>query len=283
MRNTIFVLVIWICLAQIVNLALAADIALIIDDMGNKTQDAQAFELPSEVTFSILPHKTLSQPYSLRAEQQQREVMLHIPMESLGGKRLGPGGITSDMGPSLITQLLSQALLTVPNAVGVNNHMGSKLTQLTLPMSVTMEFLHKRGLYFVDSRTTRYSKAENIAKQKGVLSTKRNVFLDHVADYEHIDAQFKRLIYLAKKYGQAVGIGHPYPQSMQYLKAHLPTLAAQGIRLVPLSDLLHEQQRLAKLSSHSVVITDVESILPKNTGVQIKYTEINSAQHVAPD
>jgi polysaccharide deacetylase 2 family uncharacterized protein YibQ len=282
-RNTIFIVLLWICLTPLVNPALAADIALIIDDIGNKRQDAQAFELPSEVTFSILPHKPLSQLYSLRAEQQQREVMLHIPMESLNGNRLGPGGITSDMRPSLITQLLSEALLTVPNAVGVNNHMGSKLTQLTLPMSVTMEFLYKRGLYFVDSRTTRFSKAESIAKQKGVLSTKRNVFLDHVADYEHIDAQFKRLIRLAKKHGQALGIGHPYPQSMQYLKAHLPTLASQGIRLVPLSYLLHEQQRLARLATRPVGLKDVEISLPKNTATGAKYVEINSAQHVAPD
>jgi polysaccharide deacetylase 2 family uncharacterized protein YibQ len=268
---------------QIASPAQAANIALIIDDIGNKRQDAQAFELPSEVTFSILPHKPLSQVYSLRAEQQQREVMLHIPMESLHGNRLGPGGITSDMVPSLITHLLSEALLTVPNAVGVNNHMGSRLTQLTLPMSVTMEFLHERGLYFVDSRTTRFSKAENIAKQKGVLSTKRNVFLDHIADYEHIDAQFKRLIHLAKKYGQAVGIGHPYPQSMQYLKAHLPTLASQGIRLVPLSDLLNEQQRLARLSTHSAGLTKAKNTLPKNTAVQAKQAEMNVTQNITLD
>jgi polysaccharide deacetylase 2 family uncharacterized protein YibQ len=226
----------------------AANIALIIDDIGNKRQDAQAFELPSEVTFSILPHKPLSTPFSLRAEQQQREVMLHIPMESLTGRAMGPGGISSDMYPNTIKQSLIDALLTVPNAMGVNNHMGSKLTQLTLPMSVTMEFLQKRGLYFVDSRTTRFSKAEFIAKQKGVLSTKRNVFLDHVVSHEHIDKQFQRLLRLAKKHGQAVGIGHPYPQSMQYLRENLPKLASQGIRLVPLSDLLHEQQRLANLS-----------------------------------
>ena len=283
MQKTIFILVIWIFLTQLTNPAVAADIAIIIDDIGNKRLDAQAFELPSEVTFSILPHKPLSKPFSLRADLQQREVMLHIPMESLRGDQLGPGGITADMGPSLITQSLAEALLTVPNAVGVNNHMGSKLTQLTIPMAVTMEYLHKRGLYFVDSRTTRFSKAEKIAKQKGVLSIKRNVFLDHVADYENIDAQFKRLIRLAKKYGQAVGIGHPYPQSMQYLKANLPTLAAQGIRLVPLSDLLHEQRRQAKLSAQSELLNDVDSGLTNNTAVQVKQAATNSAPQVTLD
>ncbi|MFT4993325.1 MAG: polysaccharide deacetylase 2 family uncharacterized protein YibQ [Paraglaciecola sp.] len=237
-----------LCFALASTWTLAANIALIIDDIGNKRQDAQAFALPGEVTFSILPHKPLSKRFSLRAEQQQREVMLHIPMESLTGKALGPGGLTADMYPATIKQFLTAALLTVPNAMGVNNHMGSKLTQLTLPMSVTMDFLQQRGLYFVDSRTTRFSKAELIAKQKGVLSTRRNVFLDHVVSHEHIDKQFQRLLRLAKKYGQAVGIAHPHPQSVQYLSENLPKLASQGIRLVPLSGLLHEQARIARLS-----------------------------------
>lgn len=235
----------WLISSQV----MAADIALIIDDIGNTEYDAQAFMLPSEVTFSILPHTPFSAIYSHRAEQQQREVMLHIPMESLGGKRLGPGAITADMHPASIKLALNSALLSVPNAVGVNNHMGSRLTQLTLPMTVTMAFLRERGLYFVDSRTTRFSKAENIAREQGVPSTRRNVFLDHTADKQHIDQQFNRLVRLAKKYGQAVGIAHPYPQSMQYLTENLPRLAAQGIRLLPLSDFLQaEELRLAALS-----------------------------------
>lgn len=266
------------CLALASTWTQAANIALIIDDIGNKRQDAQAFALPSEVTFSILPHKPLSKTFSLRAEQQQREVMLHIPMESLTGRALGPGGITSDMYPETIKQSLIDALLTVPNAMGVSNHMGSKLTQLTLPMSVTMEFLQQRGLYFVDSRTTRFSKAEYIAKQKGVLSTKRNVFLDHVVSRKHIDKQFQRLLRLAKKYGQAVGIAHPYPQSMQYLRENLPQLAGQGIRLVPLSDLLHEQERIARLSK----TPGSDKVYPFQKSKRDS-SEILSAQDVALD
>lgn len=225
----------------------AADVALIIDDMGNRSRDALAFSLPKEIAFSILPHKPLSTLYSKRAADQQREVMLHIPMESLAGKKLGPGSITADMHPLVIHQVLQDALATVPHAIGMNNHMGSKLTQLTLPMSSTMEFLQQHDMFFVDSRTTRFSKAEQIARQKGVLSTRRNVFLDHYDDVRQIDVQFRRLVRLAKKYGFAVGIAHPYPQSVEYLQQQLPTLAEHGIRLVPLSDVLRMQE-LARLN-----------------------------------
>lgn len=230
----------------------AADIALIIDDMGNRQRDAQAFALPVEVAFSILPHKPLSTVYSHRAAEQKREVMLHIPMESLAGKRLGPGSLTANMHPNTIHKVLRDALNTVPHAVGVNNHMGSKLTQLTLPMSTTMDFLQQHNLFFVDSRTTRYSKARSIARQKGVLSTKRNVFLDHDTDQSQIDAQFNRLLRMSKKYGFAVGIGHPYPQTLEYLNAQLPLLKNKGIRLIPLSDVLQleELARVNRTNQH---------------------------------
>lgn len=234
---------------------MAADIALIIDDMGNTKQDAVAFDLPAEVAFSILPHTHLSRAFSERAASQQREVMLHIPMEALAGNSLGPGALLSTMHPDTIRKTLQEALLTVPHAVGVNNHMGSKLTQLTLPMTTTMDFLQQQELFFVDSRTTRFSKAARIAKQKGVLSGKRNVFLDHFAETRHIDNQFKRLIRIAKKYDQAIGIAHPYPQSMAYLKQALPLLKEQGIRLIPPSEVL-QIRHLANLESSSEINTE---------------------------
>jgi polysaccharide deacetylase 2 family uncharacterized protein YibQ len=226
------------CLLYISCSVQASQIALIIDDMGNNKQDAAAFALPSNVTFAILPNKPLSTLFSKRATAQQREVLLHMPMESLAGNNQEKNVLLSSMQPNQITRMLKSALSTVPDAVGVNNHMGSRLTQLTLPMSVTMEFLSEKGLFFVDSRTTRFSKAEVIAKQNGVLSTQRHVFIDHTPSFEQIDKQFRRLIRLAKKRGYAVGIAHPYPQTLEYLKVHLHTLQRHGVELVKLSDVL---------------------------------------------
>lgn len=226
------------CLLFINCSAIASQVVLIIDDMGNNRQDAMAFALPSNVTFAILPNKPLSKPFSKRAAAQQREVMLHMPMESLAGNNQEKGVLLSSMPPKQIIQALKTALSTVPGAVGLNNHMGSRLTQLTLPMSVTMEFLSEQGLFFVDSRTTKYSKAEVIAKKNGVLSAKRNVFLDHTPSAEQIDKQFNRLLRLSKKYGYAVGIAHPYPQTLKYLNVHLDSLQERGIELVKLSEVL---------------------------------------------
>lgn len=223
----------------------AADIAIIIDDMGNTKKDANAFSLPTEVAFSILPLTHLSETFSRRAAKQKREVMLHVPMEAMSGKSLGPGAITADMNAAQIRHMLGKALASVPDAIGVNNHMGSRLTQLSLPMQTTMSFLIEKQLFFVDSRTTRFSVAESVARASGVLTTKRNVFLDHNLDSAEMELQFQRLILLSKKYGTAVCIAHPYPESIKYLSAALKRLSEHNVRLITISEIV-ELQELAR-------------------------------------
>lgn len=238
-----------LCVLAMSQTSQASTIALIIDDMGNKASDAMAFDLPNSVAFGILPHTEYSLKFAQRAQQQDREVLVHVPMESLAGAALGPGAITSHMHPNEILRRLDAALNTVPGAIGVNNHMGSRLTQLTLPMSATMEFLRERNLYFIDSRTTRFSKAETIAKRVGVPTQRRHVFLDHSRKQRDIAFQFNRLIKLSQKRGLAVGIAHPYPQTMAFLEKALPELERWGVVLLPMSELLEYQQRSSQTNN----------------------------------
>ena len=196
-----------------------AKVAIIIDDMGYRLTDQRAFELPQHITFAILPHTEQSKQFALAAHQQGRAVMLHLPMETLQPRNLGQGALMASMNADSIAYTLDQALLSVPHAMGVNNHMGSKLTQLTFPMTKLMEALSKRDLFFIDSRTTRYTKAFQIAEQTGVPALERQVFLDHELNEDFITKQFFRLIRLSKKYGQAIGIAHPHPLTVNILKS----------------------------------------------------------------
>lgn len=196
------------------------------------------FSLPSAVTLAILPHTPFAQTFAKRAATQNREVMLHVPMESLTERKLGPGALRATMTPQQIEYTLDKALTAIPNAIGINNHMGSKLTQLTLHMSSVMDYLSHQNLYFLDSRTTRYSKGEQIADRYGVPTKHRHIFLDNNVSSKSIEYQFNQLIRLANKKGEAIGIAHPYPESLRFLKANLPRLEAQGIKLVPLSQLM---------------------------------------------
>lgn len=215
-----------------------AQIAIIIDDLGNNTRlDNQALRLPGDITYSILPQLPGSKHVANTAYNSHREVMLHLPMDAISGKPLGPGAITAVMSRLDLESAINKNLLSVPHVVGVNNHMGSQLTQNPTVMNWLMQQLKRRKLVFIDSRTTANSVAERVAKSTGIAHARRRVFLDNDQDIAKIAQQFAHLIHVAKREGHAIGIGHPYPETLTVLKQLLPTLKHSRIKLVRASEL----------------------------------------------
>ena len=139
-----------------------AQVALIIDDIGYRKSDVQALYLPGNISYAILPHTPYGKTLALKAQAQKNDVILHIPMEAKNGKKLGPGALTSAMNESGIRKSLAHAFAEIPFALGINNHMGSKLTELYQPMAWTMQFLRERNLMFIDSMTTNASKRNKL-------------------------------------------------------------------------------------------------------------------------
>jgi len=216
----------------------ASQIAIIIDDIGYRQSDEAVLSLPNNITFSILPHTPLGSEVAKKAHNMGHEIMLHLPMQALNGKTLGPGGLTNAMNEAELKQTLENAFDSIPYANGANNHMGSLLTQLDEPMQWVMESLKQRDLYFVDSITTRFTKASGKANQLGVPLLKRQIFLDNDVSESALEAQFQRLMSLAHKQGQSVAIAHPYPETIRFLKRNLSRLEKAGIDLVKISSLL---------------------------------------------
>jgi len=214
-----------------------AKVAIIIDDMGYRYTDKHALNLPGDITYSILPHTTYGKKLALAANKNHHEVLLHIPMEATNGKKLGPGALTIDMDEKAIYESLQKSYDEIPFAIGINNHMGSRLTQLYEPMAWTMLFLKQHELFFLDSKTSPSSQAEQAAKDFGVPVKARHVFLDNHLDSEYIKGQFSELIQFAKKRQIAIAIAHPHPETVENLQKLIPTLAQNNIELVPLSEL----------------------------------------------
>jgi polysaccharide deacetylase 2 family uncharacterized protein YibQ len=213
-------------------------VAIVIDDIGYRQTDVNALSLPGNITYSVLPHTPYGQILALKAHQQAKEVLLHIPMEAENGKALGPGALTSWMNEQKIRESLSLSFAEVPFAVGINNHMGSLLTKMYRPMAWTMRFLKERNVLFLDSVTTKQSKARKIAKSFGVPALSRHIFLDNQLSDQYISGQFNQLIDQAKKYHKVIAIAHPHPETIKALNALIPKLAEQNIELVPISQLL---------------------------------------------
>ncbi len=224
-----------------------AVISIIIDDLGNHERVGhRAIRLPGAVACAVLPHTPYAIELAREAHTRKKEVLLHLPMESIDGREPGPGNLHSGMSPAVVATTLDNALQAVPHVVGVSSHMGSLLTTLPEPMRWLMRAIEQEGnLFFVDSRTTADSVAATMAREVGIAYLVRDVFLDRERDVGAIHMQFQRLMEIARKRGRALAIGHPYMETLDFLERRLPELADSGIELVPLSTMLasHNQEQ----------------------------------------
>jgi polysaccharide deacetylase 2 family uncharacterized protein YibQ len=221
----------------------APAIALIIDDLGNQLAvDTRVARLPGAVTCAILPYTPHARRMAELAHRLDKEVMLHLPMQPIEAGRLDDGGLTAAMSREEFVAAVRRGLSSLPYVSGVNNHMGSLLTQSPARMQWLMEELRRHaGLYFVDSYTTFRSIAYRVAADEGVPTARRDVFLDAERGADFIRAQFERLIARARRNGTAVAIAHPYAGTLDFLERELAALPARGVVLLPVSRLLERR------------------------------------------
>ncbi|MEX0732612.1 MAG: divergent polysaccharide deacetylase family protein [Aquisalimonadaceae bacterium] len=221
-------------------------ITLIIDDLGDRLPEGwRVVELPGPVVAALLPDTPHARELAKAARRAGKEVLIHMPMQAINGADPGPGALTLDMDEQQFHDVVQRALTTVPGASGMNNHMGSLITQHPGHMAWLMAMLrdHDSDMVFVDSRTTSRSVATAIARENGVAHVQRDVFLDHDPDPASIRRELHRLLARARRDGTAIGIGHPYPQTLDVLEEELPRLAADfGVELISLRDLMERRQ-----------------------------------------
>ena len=165
--------------------------------------------------------------------------MLHLPMEPSEYPVVnpGPGALLSSMTADELISQLEKDLQSVSNIKGVNNHMGSEMTQHSAQMHRIFSILKKQGLYFIDSRTTPKTLCKPSARMVHMPFAERDIFLDHIPTSDFIENQLKKLIRIAGQKGYAIGIGHPHPETHQVLEKMLPTLRKK-VTLVPASQII---------------------------------------------
>jgi polysaccharide deacetylase 2 family uncharacterized protein YibQ len=194
---------------------------VVIDDIGdNPAMAANLMELPIPVTLAILPHRPRTRLVAGQAAARGIEVILHQPMQPGSYPRVnpGPGALFTDMDTARIQTTLGENLDEVPQAIGINNHMGSAFTGDAAGMAAVMPVLKARGLFFMDSVTSAASAAPEAAHKAGVPFYRRAVFLDNVRNVRTILGQLKTAERHALKHGRAIAIGHPYTETLEALK-----------------------------------------------------------------
>jgi len=213
-------------------------ITLVIDDMGvmHRYTD-QAVALPGPLTLAWFPFATKLPEQVAAAAARGHEAMLHMPMQahSDSTRQTGPDPLRVDLPPEVNRTLLRAAIDAVPAIVGVNNHMGSVATLDPLLMELVAREVHDHGMLFLDSVVVPHSVALCCAELAGVPAAARDVFIDNVADPAVIWGQLAATEAFARRHGHAIAIAHPRPRTLAALEVWLPTLAAKGFALWPLS------------------------------------------------
>lgn len=227
-------------------------IAIMIDDLGISEDRARLMSaLPGPLTLAFMPYGEDVAALAEIATNAGHELFLHLPMEPLDatfdpGPHALLGGVSSD---ELMRQLLWN-LERFDGYVGVNNHMGSELTQDLAAMNLVMAELRTRDLMFVDSLTAPASVAYSTARRHGLPAVRRDLFIDNVAERDAIYAQLYALEAMALHRGYALGIAHPYDITAEVLAEWLPSVQARGFRLVPASAIVtHNEDHLTRTAA----------------------------------
>jgi polysaccharide deacetylase 2 family uncharacterized protein YibQ len=188
--------------------------AIVIDDFGNNMQGTQEMlDLPIPITVAVMPGLPSTVPDAEMAHAKGKEVIIHLPMEPVKGKKswLGPGSITTDLTDKEIRARVEAAVDEIPYAIGMNNHMGSKATADPRVMRIVLKVCKERNLFFLDSRTTGKSVIGELCAELGVKTANNGLFFDEVYTLEHIMKQVERFKKHMGKHEQGIAIGHVGP------------------------------------------------------------------------
>jgi len=220
-------------------------LAIVIDDLGENVAFAEALaRLPYPVTFAVWPQASHTRAVARIAQKHGRDVIIHQPMEPDNYPRItpGPGVVLTRMSDQEIVRMLEKNIALVPEAIGMNNHMGSRFTGSARGMRLVMSVLKAKGLFFLDSRTNARSAARGAAAEYGVPFVGRQVFLDNIAEENAIFHQLQKAENMALKHGSAVAIGHPHAATLAALRRFAEE-AAPGLRMVPVAGLTRDLSR----------------------------------------
>jgi polysaccharide deacetylase 2 family uncharacterized protein YibQ len=212
-------------------------VALIIDDVGlDRARARQVIALPGPVTVSLMSYAADAQRQADDARAHGHELMMHVPMQPMGTHiDPGPDVLDESLPPAELQRRIEADLDRFTGYVGINNHMGSQFTQSRVGMAEVMAALNRRGLLFIDSLTIGRSVGLRTAREAGVPSAARDVFIDNDPSPAAVGLCLTQVEAIARRKGTVIAIGHPHDGTLAALNAWLPTLESKGLVLVPVT------------------------------------------------
>ena len=218
----------------------APRVAIIVDDLGSRRDVFDVLrDIRRPLTVAVLPGLPLSEWTAREAAQAGMEVLLDLPMEPYRFPEVdpGPGALLMAMSPRELQAQMGAHLASVPGAVGVTNHMGSRMTEDRPRMRSVLEVMAGRRLFLVDGLTSNLSVAYDEAKAQGLRAGRRQVIVDHASGEAGDRVRWDEVAWWAESRGEVIVIAHGHPLTARLLREYVPRWEARGMRLVPVSQL----------------------------------------------
>ncbi len=216
-------------------------IAIVIDDFGYRNDHVidGFLTLNIQISYAVIPGHNYSSQFAREAHSKGFEVLVHMPMESheqMEGKEFYM--IHSSMTPFEIKNEILTVFNEIPEAIGMNNHQGSKITEMEWVMESIGQTLKTKDKYFLDSRTSPDTKAEESMQKLQVRTGHRNIFLDNELEEMYVTEQLEELGLIAESEGFAIGIGHARELTLSVLEKYIPEMIQKGFQFCFVSDVL---------------------------------------------
>ena len=206
-------------------------IVLVIDDFGYRDDSISDgfLNLSVPITCAVLPGHIQSSRFAKKAINAGKEVIIHMPMQStVSSSGEEEFKLKTGMTSEEIEWRLNEALNEIPEAVGINNHQGSKATTDGKVMAVVASVLKNKNKFFLDSRTSSKTVGESTMRSVGVPTARRHIFLDNDLNIKNISKQLNKLVDVSEKKGLAIGIGHVKGNTLKVLEKEIPDLLERG-------------------------------------------------------
>lgn len=246
----VWLAILWLSSASVYATEQLPVLSLVIDDLGYSFQNGrEAIELEGDHTYAIIPGTSYGKKLARLANIHKKEVILHLPLQAINSNASSePNALNETMDEDQLTENLVKMLSEISPIKGVNNHMGSHLTQIDYFMRPIMDVIkaYNPNFYFLDSRTSPNSIAYTEALNSGLPSMRRDIFLDNDhSNPESIHLQYQIWLQKARDQGHAIAIGHPHPNTIRYLKENL-TDAGSSFRFLSVSKLINRKNAVVK-------------------------------------
>ena len=221
-------------------------IALMVTNMGMSARLSERAiqELPSTVSLSFSPYGRNLDQLAMSARRAGHEVFLMLPMEPLNYPKDDPGALALLIKNSNERNIanLKATMTRLSGFVGVTSSMGTRFSTSVRSIRPILAELNKRGLMYVDSRETQFTRAPGQAQLMKLPVAINERFIDLDLTASEISQALTDLEDKALQKGIAIGFSSNKRIVVDTIKIWADTLSYRGITLVPVSSLANAQR-----------------------------------------